>query len=517
MTLIESPRPDAAARRPRALPVPTSVLDPILVGLVSLVVYALHGFDGPLNRDLGLFVYGGEQVARGVPPYVGVFNTVGPLADAVPGLAVWLGGLVGLDPVLSVRLLFLVLSAGCCALVCVLARGTFGSRRVAVLAPAVFLTFARFIELASSGPREKTTMLVFLLASLILTGRRRWFGAGVCAALATLTWQPALVVAVVAAVVAALTAGPGRARALLGFVTGGMVPTVVTALYFLQAGAARQALDGFFVVNLRYTTQPTIFDSLVLRRLWDDYHASLLLVVVGLVSLLVLAGRATPYVVLPAAAAPSTVAWRLTALGAGGLAGIVWTMCVVNGGPDLFVLLPFAALGAAGGLVLLAAKVPLRAAFPTTALLVVVCVGLASLEAVSSRKDTLVRQRADALAVLGTQPADATIVSIDAPQVLAVADRRSLWSYQLFDQRMDDFIDATQPEGTTGLAALLAREHPTFVVVNAQSDSTWEARTLADGYRRIGRGVGWIWYVSNDVGPAAQTAAYEANLAAMSS
>ena len=86
----------------------------------------------------------------------------------------------------------------------------------------------------------------------------------------------------------------------------------------------------------------------MLRQLWHDYQASLLLVVAGLVALLVLAGRAAPYAVLPAGAAP-TVAWRLTAVGAGGLAGMVWTVCVVNGGPDLFVVLPFAALGVAGG------------------------------------------------------------------------------------------------------------------------------------------------------------------------
>ena len=514
MTLVESPLPDAPARRPRALTVPASVLDPVLVGLVSLVVYALHGFDGPLTHDLGLFVYGGEQVARGVPPYVEVFNTVGPLADAVPGLAIRLGGLVGLDPVLSARLFFLVLSALCCALVSVLARDTFGSRPAGLLAPAVFLTFECFIELASGGPREKTTMLVFLLTSLILTGRRRWLGAGACAALATLTWQPALMVAVVAVAAAALTAGPGRARALLRFVVGGTIPTVVTALYFVQAGAARQAFDGFVVVNLRYTTQPSIFDDRVLGQLWHDYHFSLLLVVAGLLSLLVLAGRALPSVVLPPEA-PSTVAWRLTVVGAGGLAAVVWTVCVVNGGPDLFVVLPFAALGAAGGLAALLSRLPLRAAAPAVALLVVAGVVVASLEAVTTSKDTLLRQRADALAVLGTQPADATIVSIDAPQALAVVDRTSAWSYQLFDERMDDFIDATQPEGTVGLAARLAREQPTFVVVNALSESTWQAQTLADHYQRVGHGPGWIWYLSNDAGPDALAAARAANAAAM--
>jgi len=43
MTLLESSRPATPARRPSALPVPASVLDPLLVGLVSLGVYALHG------------------------------------------------------------------------------------------------------------------------------------------------------------------------------------------------------------------------------------------------------------------------------------------------------------------------------------------------------------------------------------------------------------------------------------------------------------------------------------------
>ncbi|MDG6146466.1 hypothetical protein NF717_12555, partial [Lactococcus formosensis] len=74
----------------------------------------------------------------------------------------WLGHLLGVAPVQSARLFFTVLSAVCCALLCVLARDAFGSRAAGLLAPAVFLTFERFIELESSGPREKTAMVVFL-------------------------------------------------------------------------------------------------------------------------------------------------------------------------------------------------------------------------------------------------------------------------------------------------------------------------------------------------------------------
>src|SRR4029078_9695418 len=178
--------------------------DPVLVGVVSLVVYGLHGYDGVLNRDLGVFTYGGEQVARGVPPYVGIFNTGGPLADAVPGLAIWLGHFAGADPILSARLFFTVLSAVCCSLLCVLARDPFGSRAAGLVAPAVFLTDECFLDLDSDGPREKTTMVLFALGCLILRGRRRWAPAGACAALATLTWQPALAVAVAGVAAAVL-------------------------------------------------------------------------------------------------------------------------------------------------------------------------------------------------------------------------------------------------------------------------------------------------------------------------
>ena len=71
--------------------VPSRALDPALAGLVALVVYGLHGFHGTLDRDQGTFVYAGQEVARGTPPYAGIFNSVGPLGDMVAGSGVRLG------------------------------------------------------------------------------------------------------------------------------------------------------------------------------------------------------------------------------------------------------------------------------------------------------------------------------------------------------------------------------------------------------------------------------------------
>ena len=216
-------RVPARGRTPDRLPPwvsARSVGDPLLVGLVALVVYALHGMQGYLEHDLGVFVYGGEHVARGIPPYTGVFNSVGPLADAVPGLAIGLGRLVGVAPVPAARILFLLLSVACVVLVQVLARDTYRSRAAGFVAAAVFLTFTHFIVLAADGPREKTTMVLALLGCLVFLGRRRLLAAGVCTALATLTWQPALAPAVAAAAAVVLLLPRGERVRRVGRVRG---------------------------------------------------------------------------------------------------------------------------------------------------------------------------------------------------------------------------------------------------------------------------------------------------------
>jgi hypothetical protein len=474
--------------------------DPVLVAAVSLVVYALHGYDGGLDRDLGIFTYGGVQVTHGTAPYVGVFNSVGPLADAVPGLAMWLGGFVGADPLLSARFFFTLLSALCCALLCVLARDTLGSRAAGYVAPAVFLTFQDFLNLASDGPREKTTMVVFLLGCLILLGRRRWASAGVSAALATLTWQPVLAVAVAALVAATvLDQQDEKRRILLRFTLGGLVPSALTFCFYLGAGALSRAWDGFVVINVAYTQQPSVLTRprAIAAKEWAAYHWSLPLVIAGLAALVVLGARAVPFARRPTV---SVRARRLVVCAAGGLAGTVWTVLVVNGGPDLFVVLPFAALGIAGTLVVLVRRLPHRWGVTATAALVTVGVAVAGVESVTTRDDKLVLQRADVEAVLATQPSDATVVSLSAPQVLALSGRRSPTPYQIMSRTQERYLEATYPGGMGGFLETLANAHPTFVAVGRTSQTGFARAWLRTDYRRVGGNDGWQWYLARSAG-----------------
>jgi hypothetical protein len=479
-------------------------VDPLVVGLVALVVYGLHGFHGELNRDKGVFTYGGIHVAQGTPPYVDIFNSVGPLADAVPGLAIRLGSLVGVDPVLSERLFFTVISALCCSLVYVLARDTVGSRAAGMIAAAAFLTFEDFTSLAAGGPSDKTTMVLFLLGCLILLGRRRWALAGACAALGTLTWQPVLAVAAGALVAAALVDRVDtRLRILTRFTLGGLVPTLAAVCYFVAADALSQAIQGFVVVNVGYAQQPSALTSPgpIASKMWDGYHWTFPLAIAGLVLLLVLGARAALTLRRPTA---SPTAPRLVICTAGALVATAWTLLVVNGAPDLFVVLPFAALGLAAAAVLLAGRLRRGVARPGIVVVVGLSVLVAGVHSVTTRDDGERLQRADVQAVLGTQPADAVVVSLSAPQVLALSGRDSPVPYQIMSETQQRYLDATYPGGMPGfLDHVLVGLQPTFVVVGSSFRSLWHVPWLDTDYWKIGSGSHWTWYLNRSAGRAA--------------
>ena len=481
------------------------VVDPVLVGLVALVVVALHGYGGVLNRDLGVFTYGGLHVVDGVPPYVGIFNSVGPLADLVPALGIWAGRLGGLDPVLSERLLFSLLTAGCCALVCVLARDVFGSRAASLVAPAVLLTFRDFLYLASDGPREKTTMVLLLTAALILVVRRHWLAAGACTALATLTWQPALLPACVTALVGLAVVPHGRRlRAAGAFVLGGTLPTAVAVAYFAVRHDLRVALDGFVLINLEFTHQPSLVTHphQTLHFLTEWYRGSLWLVVAGLVALVALA---------VAALVPRPPRITVLAVAAGGIAATIWTIFVINGAPDLFVVLPFAALGVAGTVGAAVARLQPWHGWALAGVVTAAAMVAATTEAVTSRDDRLAVQRADVAAVLATAPPHAGLVSINAPEVMVLAGRDNPSPFQIFNGPMERYIDHTQPGGLRGYDERVDRQHPTLIAVYGHTLPWWAVPVLGRDYVDAGAGPGWSWWVARSEGHQLAAAVRAAN------
>ena len=191
----------------------------LVVGAVSLVTFALHGLTGTLSRDLSVYTYAGQQVVDGHPPYLGILNRAGPLAHLAPALGVGIARIVGIDDLVGARLLFMAISVLCVCTAYLLGRDLFGSPLVGLVTAATFLSFQGFIEYASNGPREKTLMMLFILLALWAMVHRRWFAAGLCVSLATLTLQIGFFAAAPAVLVALLLAPGegGRIRALAPF------------------------------------------------------------------------------------------------------------------------------------------------------------------------------------------------------------------------------------------------------------------------------------------------------------
>lgn len=478
------------------------LLDAVGVGLVAAAVYALHGFQGRLDRDLGVFVYGGERVAHGTPPYVANFNTVGPLADLIPGIATAAGRLVGIGPVLAPRLLDWVLAAACCALLTVLGREVTGSRVTGILAAALFLPFGSFLNLATDGPREKTAMVLFVIAALILLERRRLLLAGVATGLATLTWQPALLPLVAAAGGAALL-GPRRLRGLALFVAGGAATAAVAAAAFAAVGALPRAFEAFVVANVLWVHQPSAFGRPrgTWDLLWHGYGPMLAVAVVGPVVLLVLALRRR------------TV--RFAPLAAGGVVAVGWTAAVVNGAPDLFVVLPFGALGTAiligGAAARLAGRSRPVALILVTSVAAVSVVG-AGAEAVLTREHRLVVQVRDVRAVLRSVPKGSALAAIDAPEPMALSDRVDPTPFLILDPGEVGYLDHRTPGGLVGyLQRLLSRNTP-LLAVGRGPDRTLISGLVHEDYRHAGAGPGWHWFVARSLGAAAARRVRAANL-----
>lgn len=469
----------------------------LLTCLVAAAVYVAHGFEGVLTRDLGVYAYAGQQVADGVPPYVGILNRAGPLAHLVPGIGVAASRAVGVDELLGVRVFFMLLAVAAVGVAYVLARDLFRSRLAGLACAAALLSFQGFIRYATYGPREKTTMVLLLLCALLALAHRRWATTGCFVALATLTWQPVFFAAAAGSVTAALLLPSGRARALLRIAVGGAVPTALTVGAFAAIGELRTFLDDFLLINAQYTRQASLLDHR--GKAWDVLRAaygwSLWVFAAGCVVLLVLA-------VLALARRPSARDERDPAVVGAGVAlaaGLLWSLYAFNSWPDAFLLLPLAALGIGGAVACLRSWTTTRVAAAVVATWVLAATAASSAYAIGSRDDTLDQQRHDVTFVMGLLPAGATMLSVDAPQALALAQQRNPSRFQVFSGGLTAYLDHTWPGGRLGYGHWVADQAPTVIAVGGTGSPGWLDPVLADSYQRVGHSPGWTWYLRDTV------------------
>ena len=477
--------------------------DPLVfvVGIVALVVYVMHGFDGGLNRDLGIYSYGAQQVAEGVPPYVGILNRAGPLAHLIPAIGVAVARVAGFDDLLSMRVLFMLIAvASVCALYA-LARDLFDSRLAGLVGAAALLSFYGYIRLAAYGPREKTAMVLFLVCTLLAITKQRWVIAGIFLSLTALTWQPAFLVGLTAAMITVIVLrAPERSRAFVRFIVGGLIPASICIIYFALVGALREFFDAFLLINARYSSGNLLLP--VFERKWavlkEAYGVSLWVLVVGLAALAILTLLAF---LRGGWRAPARV--PVAAVGAAGVAALSWSLRDFNSWPDALLLLPLAAVGIGGVAKELIERLPPRAGLALCLAWVIAAVAIAANYSTTQRSRLLRRQRSAVAAMLQLLPSDASIQSIGAPEALVLSGRTNPTRYQTFSQGLGRYMNDTWPGGLRGFAKWVGREEPTVITIGRRVP-TWLRRTIHREYRLADFAPGWTWYVHRSLGAVDQ-------------
>ena len=272
--------------------------------------------------------------------------------------------------------------------------------------------------------------------------------------------------------------------------------SAVVLVYYAAHHALHTFFEGFVLINARYTTQRGVTSSATWGLLKEGYGASVWLILLGLVALPVLSALA----VRPAWRTRDAVPVTMVALGAGWLVGTAWSAIAFNGYPDLFEMLPFAALGLGG---LLAAglrgarpRVDVRAATGVAIGLAVALIAFATVTSVTTRSDTLLTQRASVAAVLAHAPANATILSVEAPEALVLAHRSNPTPVQMFTNGFSRYVDDTWPGGLQGYADWVRRTRPDLIAIHEGLSPGWLTPVLAQDYRRVGRGPTFAWWAS---------------------
>ncbi|MHA2327965.1 MAG: hypothetical protein ACXACR_05545 [Candidatus Hodarchaeales archaeon] len=225
---------------------------PLLILILAGVVYALYGFNGDLTRDSAIFIYQGQQMAEGVPPYVSIFDVKTPLTGMISGYGVMISRNMGWDELLIVRLVFYVF--GCFGVVSVylLAKNLFNSRLIGLFSSLTLLTFPYLVMMTASGPRPKVAVILFATLCLLFTVQKKWFKAGLTGSVSFWFWQPSGLIPLVVFFLSWIQSRRNRIRNTLMCGVGILIPIILISLYFYFNGAFEEMMDGAFLYIFRY-------------------------------------------------------------------------------------------------------------------------------------------------------------------------------------------------------------------------------------------------------------------------
>jgi hypothetical protein len=423
--------------------------------LAAVALFTRFGVHGPLSRDESIYVYGGQWWARGVPFYVSTFDPKTPLSALLAALG---AGISGGDGITAIRVVFGVLACATVLAQYWLGRQLWDSAVAGFVGAVVLASFRGFAGDAFGGPDAKTPGICLAVIAMALLARRRWAWAALAGSLAFLDWQPLGVYAVPAVVAAAVAA---RRRGLAAALAGALAPVAVTVAYYAAKGALPQLVEAtvrFPLTGVRRKPM-TLADRMrtIEHVVATGYAHTSVLFWVGtalFAALCALRLALGPRDAVVWVALPTFVAL------------VAFSLSDFQGYPDLYPLLPYAALGLGGAAAELARRLgPLRR--PAGALAGLAAVALALLcwhwyGGDPDRNHQLDIQRAHG-ATLARVLGGGALYSLGDPRPLVLTGRRNPGRFIYLGSGIGRWAAAHTPGGLAGWAARIRSADPAVV------------------------------------------------------
>jgi hypothetical protein len=438
---------------------------PVALFCIAALVYALFGFNGKLVRDDAIWLYSGQQMAQGIPPYVSIFDFKSPLGPMLAGIGAWAAYLVGGDDVLFVRVIFFLLS--CLAVVAVYywSRTLFRSRSAGVLAAVAFLGFWGFARHAGSGPQAKTAMVLFQVLALYYASEKKWFWSGFTGALAAWAWQPAAIFVVIPFLLAVLQSDRKSCWRLL---LGAVVPSLAILAYFVYHGGLWDLLDGavLFIFNEMQRGKPFLEHVRYVRRtLLEGFPYAFVPICLGFLFLIGSypwrrRGRTWRRML---ADDPFAGLWLTLPL------PVLWSLRDFQGYDDFFIFLPYVAIGFGGLLFYLARRLCARRSgwYALLVGLFIAAMLVPSALFYNAKRAEIGRyldlQKGWAQTIEKELVQGGTLMSIGTPELMVLSHRRNTHRFLYIVEGIDSFIQDNTPGGFEAWLADIDKAAPRVI------------------------------------------------------
>lgn len=487
---------------PNNLPLETSLpkkyyfLLMLFVAMAAGIAFVQSGFEGKLLRDDSIYIYSGQQMAEGVPPYVSIFDVKGPLSPILCGIAVMVGRTQGANDIFSCRALFFGISIFVIIAIFLLSSKVFHSALNALFASMTFATFWGFGVHAASGPRAKTPMVLFEILALYFTISQKWFTAGIFGGLAVLVWQPMIVFPAITFFLAIVQSSPSRQRLKNGAlaITGALFPILLVMAWFFSNNALPNFLDGWITFHVNYMDRggANIQGNLlnILNAVYFGYPRALVSVWMGFLGIILFFKKAL--INYDGDLIKLVQKDQNAALFLSFPLPFVWSVLDFQGYADFYPFLPYAALGF--GWILSATAIPAEGFKGTRkAFCVLIVASLFVFGAMSyykTRNTVLMDQQEWASKIESELTKEDKVVSIGIPEALVLMQRRNPTPYVFIIAGIDSYIEDKTVGGFDGWIRNMDRDKPTIILFG----STWG--------RQIPKLKKWLnkYYVNTKVG-----------------